>query len=49
MGEGMLIHVFSSCGASLAKVSFVVEMADDWIRSSDDVTRRCGYGLRSVQ
>ena len=42
---GYLAHVFSSCGAPLAKTPFVVELADDWIKSKDDVRRRCGYGL----
>ena len=42
---GQLAHVFSSCGAPLAKTSFVVELADKWIMSEDPVRRRCGYGL----
>lgn len=42
---GMLAHVFSSCDATLAKTSFVVELADAWVRSDDPVRRDCGYGL----
>ena len=42
---GYLAHVFSSCDAPLAKTSFVVELADKWIHSKDNVRRRCGYGL----
>lgn len=42
---GLLAHVFSSCDASLAKVPFVVELADKWIKSADSVRQRCGYGL----
>jgi len=45
--EGALAHVFSSCNASLAKVPFVVELADNWIASKDKTRRRCGYGLLS--
>ncbi len=42
---GMLAHVFASCDATLAKTSFVVELADQWVRSPDPVRRDCGYGL----
>ena len=42
---GYLAHVFSSCDATLAKVPFVVELADKWINSDDPVRQRCGYGL----
>jgi 3-methyladenine DNA glycosylase AlkD len=42
---GHLAHVFSSCGAPLAKTAFVVELADQWTKSKDAVRRRCGYGL----
>ena len=42
---GYLTHVFSTCGAPLAKTPFVVELADSWIDSSDAVRRQCGYGL----
>lgn len=43
--HGMLAHVFSSCDATLAKTSFVVELADDWIHDGDIARQRCGYGL----
>ena len=45
LGAGMLEHVFSSCDATLAKAPWVVDLADDWIRSDDAVRQRCGYGL----
>ncbi|MDZ4257811.1 MAG: DNA alkylation repair protein [Gemmatimonadales bacterium] len=45
LAGGMLAHVFASCDATLAKTSFVVELADDWVRSDDPVRRDCGYGL----
>ena len=42
---GYLTHVFSSCDATLAKTTFVVELADKWVKSRDSIRRRCGYGL----
>lgn len=45
LGAGALSHVFSSCDATLAKTPFVVELADEWVRSRDTVRRSCGYGL----
>jgi len=45
LDAGMLVHVFASCDATLAKVDFVVELACEWIESNDDVRRRCGYLL----
>ena len=42
---GYLAHVFSTCGASLAKAPFVQELADQWMVSKDPIRRRCGYGL----
>lgn len=45
LGAGALSHVFASCDATLARTSFVVALADDWIGSSDTVRRCCGYGL----
>jgi 3-methyladenine DNA glycosylase AlkD len=45
LAGGMLAHVFASCDATLAKTSFVVELADEWVRSDDPVRRDCGYGL----
>lgn len=45
LSGGMLAHVFSSCDATLAKTSFVVELADAWVQSKDPVRRECGYGL----
>lgn len=45
LNGGHLEHVFSSCNATLAKTSFTVELADNWIESKDPVRRRCGFGL----
>jgi 3-methyladenine DNA glycosylase AlkD len=45
LGGGMLAHVFSSCDATLAKTSFVVDLASDWVDSTDRVRRICGFGL----
>lgn len=45
LAGGMLAHVFASCDATLAKTSFVVELADQWVKSDDPVRRACGYGL----
>lgn len=45
LAGGLLAHVFSSCDATLAKTPFVVELADQWVRSGDPVRRGCGYGL----
>jgi hypothetical protein len=45
LAGGQLAHVFSSCDASLAKVPFVRELADDWMVSPDPVRQGCGYGL----
>ena len=45
LGAGALSHVFASCDATLAKTSFVVALADEWIGSSDTMRRSCGYGL----
>jgi 3-methyladenine DNA glycosylase AlkD len=45
LSGGMLAHVFASCDATLAKTPFVVELADQWVKSKDPVRRDCGYGL----
>jgi hypothetical protein len=45
LAGGMLAYVFASCDATLAKTPFVVELADEWVRSHDPVRRECGYGL----
>lgn len=45
LDQGGLEHVFSSCGAPLAKTPFAAEMADDWVKSQDPARRSCGYGL----
>lgn len=45
LAGGMLAHVFASCDATLAKTPFVVDLADQWVRSPDPIRRECGYGL----
>lgn len=45
LAGGLLAHVFSSCDAALAKVTFAGELAEAWTRSDDPVRKRCGYGL----
>lgn len=45
LAGGMLAHVFASCDATLAKTPFVVDLADEWVKSDDPVRRACGYGL----
>lgn len=45
LAGGMLAHVFASCDATLAKTSFVAELAEEWVGSDDPVRRECGYGL----
>jgi len=45
LAGGMLAHVFASCDSTLAKTSFMVELAEKWVQSDDPVRRDCGYGL----
>ena len=45
MDFGLLVHVFSACGAPTAKTPFIVELASEWIENSDSVRRRCAYGF----
>lgn len=42
---GMMVHVFSACGAPVTKTSFIQAVADDWLLSDDSVRRRCAYGF----
>ena len=42
---GMLVHVFASYDATLAKTPFAFELACDWMESKDDMRRRCAYAL----
>ena len=44
-GMMMMVHVYCSCDPTLAKTSFVRELAVEWIESKDDHRRRCGYLL----
>lgn len=43
--SGMLAHVFASCDATLAKSPIALELANDWMESTDTMRRRCGYTL----
>jgi 3-methyladenine DNA glycosylase AlkD len=45
LNAGMLLHVFASCDATLAKAPFAFELACDWMDSKDPVRRRCAYAL----
>ncbi len=45
LNHGMLVHVFSSCDATLAKTKFARDLAVKWVRDDDPVRRRCGHGL----
>lgn len=40
-----MAHVFSSCDATLAKTAFAVDLANDWVRTGDELRKSCGYGL----
>lgn len=42
---GYLVHVFSACGAPVAKTPFIAELASQWIESTDSIRRRCAYGF----
>lgn len=45
LGEGMLVHVFATCGAPLSKAPFAFELAREWVDHDDEIRRRCGYSL----
>ncbi len=45
LNGGMLCHVFSSCDATLAKSPVAFEVAQNWLKSGDEIRRRCAYGL----
>jgi 3-methyladenine DNA glycosylase AlkD len=42
---GYLVHVFSACGAPVAKTPFIVELTNEWVKDSDTVKNRCAYGF----
>jgi hypothetical protein len=44
-GPGMLSHALTACGAVLPKSPIAFEIARDWMKSKDEVRRRCSYGL----
>jgi len=45
LNGGYLAHVFSSCGATLPKAPFAIDLACEWMDSEDKVRRRCAWGL----
>ena len=45
LNGGMLVHVFSSCDATLPRAPFAFELAKKWLADDDDIRRRCGFGL----
>lgn len=45
LGQGMLVHVFATCGAPLASAPFAFQLATQWIDHADEIRRRCGYSL----
>ncbi len=45
LGQGMLVHVFATCGAPLASAPFAFQLATQWIDHADEIRRRCGYAL----
>lgn len=42
---GLLVHVFSACGAPVANTPFIAELANQWLENTDSVRRRCAYGF----
>jgi 3-methyladenine DNA glycosylase AlkD len=42
---GMMVHVYSACGAPVAKVAGIDQVAREWVVSDDPVRRRCAYGF----
>jgi hypothetical protein len=42
---GMMVHVYSACGAPVAKTANIDQVAREWVESDDPVRRRCGYGF----
>ncbi len=42
---GYMVHVFSACGAPVAKTPFIAETALEWAKSDNPVKRRCANGF----
>jgi 3-methyladenine DNA glycosylase AlkD len=42
---GMFSHVFASCDATLAKTPYAFDLAGEWMASSHETRRCCGYTL----
>lgn len=45
IAAGHLAHIFSTCGATLAKAPIAFELACEWMESKDPIRRRCAYSL----
>ena len=45
LNAGMMVHIYSSCDATLAKSPLAYEIACDWIDTDDELRQRCGWGL----
>lgn len=45
LAEGMLVHVFTACGAPLSKTRFAFELVQRWVEHADPLRRQCGYAL----
>jgi 3-methyladenine DNA glycosylase AlkD len=45
LNVGLLVHVFSSCDATLAKSPIAFDLANDWLATDHNLRRRSGYGL----
>jgi hypothetical protein len=45
LSAGMLMHVFSSCGAPLAKSTIAYDLAVSWQNSDSIVRKKSAYGL----
>ena len=42
---GYMVHVYSACGAPVAKTPFIAEVALEWAKSDDSIKRRCANGF----
>lgn len=45
IAAGLLVHVFSSCDATLSKSPLAFELTNEWLETDHDLRRRSGYGL----
>ncbi|GLX85840.1 hypothetical protein tloyanaT_20920 [Thalassotalea loyana] len=45
LAAGMLVHVYSSCDATLAKSPLAFDLANRWLETDDEYRRKSAYGL----